>query len=66
MDFGRPRCIQLAVLIDRKCGRELPVQPNYVGLEVLETIDERVHVTLKEKDGLEDEVVIVWQTGPKI
>jgi len=66
MDFGRPRCIQLAVLIDRKCGRELPVQANFVGLEVLETIDEHVNVTLKEKDGLEDEVVIVWQTAAKI
>ncbi|MDA8419222.1 MAG: bifunctional pyr operon transcriptional regulator/uracil phosphoribosyltransferase PyrR [Desulfobacteraceae bacterium] len=63
MDFGRPRCIQLAVLIDRKCGRELPVQPNYVGLEVLETINEHVHVTLREKDGHEDEVLLVWHTG---
>jgi len=62
MDFGRPRCIQLAVLIDRKCGRELPIQPNFVGLEVLETIDEHVHVTLKEKDGKGDEVVLVWQS----
>lgn len=30
MDFGRPDCIQLAVLIDRG-GRELPIQPDYVG-----------------------------------
>jgi pyrimidine operon attenuation protein/uracil phosphoribosyltransferase len=66
MDFGRPQCIQLAVLIDRKCGRELPVQPNFVGLEVLETIEEHVHVTLREKDGKEDEVVLVWHTAAKI
>jgi len=58
MDFGRPRSIQLAVLIDRKCGRELPVQPNYSGLEVLETIDEHVNVHLVEKDG-HDEVIMV-------
>lgn len=63
MDFGRPRCIQLAVLIDRKCGRELPIQPNYVGLEVLETIKEHVHVTLREKDGLDDEVILAWPAG---
>jgi len=63
MDFGRPRCIQLAVMIDRKCGRELPIQANFVGLEVLETIDEHVHVTLSEKDGKEDEVVLTWQAG---
>lgn len=65
MDFGRPRCIQLAVMIDRKCGRELPIQANFVGLEVLETIDEHVHVTLIEKDGHEDEVVLTWQAGKR-
>lgn len=65
MDFGRPRCIQLAVLIDRKCGRELPIQPNFVGLEVLESIDEHIHVTLNEKDGQEDEVMLTWHTGKR-
>ncbi len=59
MDFGRPRSIQLAVLIDRKHGRELPIQPNYVGLEVLEAIDEHVNVLLDEKVG-HDEVILVW------
>lgn len=33
MDFGRPRCIQLAVLIDRG-HRELPIRPDYVGRNV--------------------------------
>jgi pyrimidine operon attenuation protein/uracil phosphoribosyltransferase len=60
MDFGRPRSIQLAVLIDRKCGRELPVQPNYSGIEVLESVDEHVNVHLVEKDG-RDEVIMVGQ-----
>lgn len=59
MDFGRPRSIQLAVLIDRKCGRELPVQANYVGLEVLESLNEHVNVLLDEKDE-HDEVLLVW------
>jgi pyrimidine operon attenuation protein/uracil phosphoribosyltransferase len=58
MDFGRPKSIQLAVLVDRKCGRELPIQPNYSGTEVLENIDEHVNVYLKEKGGT-DEVILV-------
>lgn len=58
MDFGRPKSIQLAVLVDRKCGRELPIQPNFSGTEVLENVSEHVNVLLKEKDG-KDEVLIV-------
>jgi len=58
MDFGRPRSIQLAVLVDRKCGRELPIQPNYSGTEVLENVHEHVNVHLKEKGGM-DEVILV-------
>ena len=60
MDFGRPHSIQLAVLIDRKCGRELPIQPNYAGLDVMETLKEHVDVMLREKDG-RDEVILVWE-----
>ncbi len=58
MDFGRPKSIQLAVLVDRKCGRELPIQPNYSGTEVLENVNEHVNVHLKEKGGT-DEVILV-------
>ncbi len=57
MDFGRPKSIQLAVLVDRKCGRELPIQPNYSGTEVLENVNEHVNVHLKEKGGT-DEVIL--------
>jgi len=57
MDFGRPRSIQLAVLVDRKCGRELPIQPNYSGTEVLESLNEHVNVELKEKAG-QDQVYL--------
>ena len=56
MDFGRPRSIQLAVLVDRG-GRELPVQPDYVGMCVSAGGSERVDVLLAEKSG-RDEVVI--------
>lgn len=56
MDFGRPMVIQLAVLIDRG-GRELPIQPDFVGLYVNAEDSERVDVLLREKGGL-DEVII--------
>ncbi len=56
MDFGRPLSVQLAVLVDRG-GRELPIQPDYVGLNVNADISERVDVLLAEKDG-RDEVVL--------
>ncbi len=57
MDLGRPRKIQLAVLVDRG-SRELPVQPDYVGIFYTANPEEEVHVKLKEVDG-KDEVVVV-------
>lgn len=57
MDIGRPRTIELGVLINRKCGRELPIQANYAGMDVLESRNEHVHVLLKEKYGC-DEVIL--------
>ncbi len=50
MDYGRPLSVQLAVLIDRG-GRELPIQPDYVGMAVSALSTERVDVLLTEKDG---------------
>ncbi len=49
-DFGRPRRILLAVLVDRG-GRELPIQPDIVGLVVPTTLDDRVDVAVQELDG---------------
>ncbi len=57
MDLGRPRSIQLAVLVNRSCGRELPVQPNYKGLDVMEQVTDHVHVHLLENNE-QDEVVL--------
>lgn len=59
-DFGRPRQIQLAVLIDRG-HRELPIRPDYVGKNVPTSQDEEVRVQTIETDGL-DEVVLVRRT----
>ncbi|MCB2182773.1 MAG: bifunctional pyr operon transcriptional regulator/uracil phosphoribosyltransferase PyrR [Desulfobulbaceae bacterium] len=57
MDLGRPRVIQLAVLINRKCGRELPIEPNYRGLDVQKSVTDHIHVILHES-GEHDEVVL--------
>lgn len=57
MDFGRPKSIQLAVLIDRG-GRELPIHPDYVGKIVAIFKKEIIDVKVKELDK-KDEVVLV-------
>jgi pyrimidine operon attenuation protein/uracil phosphoribosyltransferase len=49
-DFGRPRRIQLAVLIDRG-HRELPIKADFVGKNVPTSLHERIDVHLKEDDG---------------
>ena len=50
-DFGRPRAIRLAVLVDRG-GRELPIQPDYVALTQKDVpLTHRVKVRLTERDG---------------
>ena len=56
VDFGRPKQIQLAVLVDRG-HRELPIRADYVGKNVPTSIKELVEVRLAESDG-KDEVVI--------
>jgi pyrimidine operon attenuation protein/uracil phosphoribosyltransferase len=48
-DFGRPKKIQLAVLIDRG-HRELPIKADFVGKNVPTAANEKVHVRLGEKD----------------
>lgn len=56
IDFGRPERIQLAVLVDRG-GRELPIQPDYVGLAVKAGVNEHVHVMLEENSAREEVVL---------
>ncbi len=55
-DFGRPKRIQLAVLIDRG-HRELPIKADFVGKNVPTSLAEKVHVRIGET-GKEDEVVL--------
>ncbi len=57
MDFGRPRAIQLAVLVDRG-HRELPIRPDYVGKNVPTSDAERVEVLVEEEDGVDQAVIV--------
>ena len=61
IDLGRPKNIQLAVLIDRG-HRELPIRADYVGKNLPTTIQENVEVRLMEEDG-KDEIVLITQKG---
>jgi pyrimidine operon attenuation protein / uracil phosphoribosyltransferase len=60
IDFGRPRAIQLAVLVDRG-HRELPIRADYVGKNIPTARDEEVSVRLAEADGV-DEVLVEGAT----
>ena len=51
-DLGRPRAVQLAVLVDRG-HRELPVRADYVGKNIPTSLRETVHVQLLEHDGVD-------------
>jgi pyrimidine operon attenuation protein / uracil phosphoribosyltransferase len=57
MEFGRPRAIQLAVLVDRG-HRELPIRPDYVGKNVPTSEAERVEVLLEETHGCDMAVIV--------
>lgn len=61
-DFGRPRRIALAVLIDRG-GRELPIQPDIVGKKVNVEESQRVDVLVSDIDGRNAVVITERGTG---
>lgn len=57
VDFGRPRLIQMAVLVDRG-HRELPIRADYVGKNVPTARGEQVQVMLIEEDGVDRAVIL--------
>ena len=61
IDFGRPRGIQLVVLVDRG-HRELPIEADYVGRSVPTAAGQSVQVKLTEEDGV-DEVAVEGAAG---
>ena len=56
IDFGRPKAIQLVVLVDRG-HRELPIKADYVGKNLPTSLQQSVQVRLQEIDG-EDDVLL--------
>ncbi len=64
MDMGRPKAIQLAVLIDRG-HRELPIRPDFVGRNIPTERGDRVKVVIKEDMGKskKDKVVVIEGQG---
>ena len=62
IDFGRPRTIQLAVLVDRG-HREFPIRADYVGKNVPTSLTEIVKVQFLEVDGKDS--VVVCELGPE-
>ncbi|RRJ87289.1 bifunctional pyr operon transcriptional regulator/uracil phosphoribosyltransferase PyrR [Gulosibacter macacae] len=56
-DLGRPRAVQLAVLVDRG-HRELPIRADFVGKNLPSARSERIDVLLSEIDGGDDRVII--------
>ena len=57
LEYGRPRAVQLAVLVDRG-HRELPIRPDFVGKNLPTSSEERVEVCLCETEGV-DAVVLL-------
>jgi len=59
MDFGRPHCVRLAVLVDRG-GRELPIRPDFAALTVDPPPDQTVRVHIEPTDDA-DEIILFEQ-----
>jgi pyrimidine operon attenuation protein/uracil phosphoribosyltransferase len=62
LDFGRPKDVELLVLIDRRLQRHLPIQAKYVGKVIDSISTEKVKVEWAETDG-QDKVWIVSDTN---
>lgn len=58
MDYGRPDKVELAVLIDRRYSRQLPIQAQYVGRSIDSIVSQKVKVLWQEKDG-RDEILLL-------
>lgn len=64
LDYGRPKVIQLAVLIDRG-HRELPIRADIVGKNVPTSLEEQIKVTIHEVDETEEVLLISSEKGNK-
>jgi pyrimidine operon attenuation protein/uracil phosphoribosyltransferase len=60
LEYGRPKSVELMVLIDRRFSRELPIEPNYTGKSVDSYDNQKVKVSWKS-DGTEDKVMLLTE-----
>ena len=65
MDIGRPKTVQLAVLVDRG-HRELPIRADFVGKNVPSAASENVRVFLEESDGRSEVEILETKPGQRI
>jgi pyrimidine operon attenuation protein/uracil phosphoribosyltransferase len=65
IDFGRPKQVELAVLVDRG-HRELPIRPDYVGKNIPTSISDDVMVQITEVDPYERVVVLARETSIRL
>jgi pyrimidine operon attenuation protein/uracil phosphoribosyltransferase len=56
ISFGRPKTVELLVLVDRKYTRDLPIQPNYIGRSVNTMQSQRVMVEWREQGRKKDSI----------
>ncbi len=56
--FGRPRKVELLVLVDRRYSRHLPIEPDYIGMSVDTISSEKVKVNWQETEG-KDEILLL-------
>lgn len=63
--YGRPESVELMTLIDRRFSRHLPIEANYIGLQVDSVDSQKVKVSWKENEG-EDKVILLSEpSSPK-
>ncbi len=56
--FGRPRKVELLVLVDRRFSRQLPIEPDYIGIQVDSVDSQKVLVSWKETDK-KDQIILL-------
>ncbi len=57
--FGRPKKVELLVMVDRKYSRDLPIEPFYIGRQVNTIMSQRVLVEWKEQGAAEDAIWLI-------
>jgi pyrimidine operon attenuation protein / uracil phosphoribosyltransferase len=60
--FGRPEKVELLVLVDRRFSRHLPIEPDYIGIQVDSVDSQKVIVSWKESDQ-EDKVILLSEAA---